>query len=260
MILHQATNSLSNYNYNAFFYTDKIWEHHFHKNLELIYVIKGAVNCTVNNTKYRLTSRDFGLCLPYDIHRYEPEIDTLYWVLVFSEDYIRYLSKQLSNKTGKGFQFRCKNAVEDFVKLQLINNTTPTTLQLKSSLYAVLEEYLNSTKLIDKSVNESRIATVVSDYVIKHHTQKLTLSDLAKKFGYDYNYMSRCFHNTFNMTFSDFLNIHRLETAISLLENTDEAIISIAFKSGFQSLRTFNDFFKKNTNLSPSQYRKASRK
>ena len=260
MILHQTTNSLSNYNYNSFTYTNKIWEHHFHRNLELIYVIKGAVNCTVNNLNYRLTDRDFGLCLPYDIHRYAPENDTVYWVLVFSEDYIRYVSKQLSGKTGNGFQFRCKSTVEDFVKLQLINNTAPTTLQLKSSLYAVLEEYLNNIQLIDKSTNELRIASVISDYVMEHHTQKLKLADLAKNFGYDYNYMSRCFHNTFNMTFSDFLNIYRLEKAISLLEDTDEKIISIAFKSGFQSLRTFNNFFKKNTNLSPSQYRKASRK
>ncbi len=258
MIFHQAHNSLSNYNYNTNIYTDKVWDYHFHKNPELIYVMEGAVNCTVNNVPYRLTAGDFGLCLSYDIHRYVPEPDTVYWVLVFSEDYIRYLSKQLSGKTGDGFSFRCRAAVESFVKEQLIN-TSPTTLSLKSSLYAVLEDYLNSIKLNDKSTKETRIVALISDYVMEHHTQKLTLSDLAKKLGYDYNYMSRYFHNAFNMTFSDFVNIYRMETATRLLEDTDESITAIAFKSGFQSVRAFNNFFKKSTSLSPSEYRKASR-
>lgn len=258
MIFHQSHNSLSNYNYNTNIYTDEIWDYHFHKNLELIHVTQGAVNCTVNNTSYRLTTGDFGLCLPYDIHRYVPDADTVYWVLVFSEDYIRYLSKQLSGKTGDGFVFRCRATVENFVNEQLIN-ITPTTLSLKSALYAVLEEYLRSIKLGDKSTKETRIVAQISDYVMEHHTQKLTLSDLAKKLGYDYNYMSRYFHNAFNMTFSDFVNIYRMETATGLLEDTDESITSIALKSGFQSVRAFNNFFKKSTGQSPTQYRKASR-
>ena len=257
MFFHQSHNSLSNYNYNAFVYTDKIWDYHFHRNLELIYVIDGAVNCTVNNAVYRLESGDFGLCLSYDIHRYVPESDTVYWVLVFSEDHIRYLSNQLSGKMGQGFRFRCKNAVENLVKEQLIN-TAPTTLSLKASLYAVMEQYLKDVALVSKSSKESRMVTLISDYIMQHHTQKLTLSDLANKLGYDYNYMSRYFHNTFNMSFSDFVNIYRMETAACFLEDTEESITSIAFKSGFQSVRAFNSYFKKSTGMSPSQYRKAS--
>lgn len=259
MFFHQAHNSLSNYNYNIAFYTDKGWDYHFHRNLELIYVIEGAVNCTVNNKPYRLTAGEFGLCLPYDIHHYVPERDTLYWVLVFSEEYVRFLAKRFSGKTGDGFKFLCKNTVETFIKEQLINGDSPTVLTLKACLYAVLEEYLDQITLIEKPTKETRIISFIQDYVIEHHTEKLTLSDLAKELGYDYNYMSRYFHNTFNVSFSDFVNIYRLETAIALLEDTDENISSIALKSGFQSVRAFNDFFKKNTDLSPSQYRKASR-
>ena len=62
MIFHQSHNSKSSYNYNAFFYTNEIWDFHFHKNLELIYVEKGSVECTVNNTVYTLNPDDFGLC------------------------------------------------------------------------------------------------------------------------------------------------------------------------------------------------------
>lgn len=260
MIFHQSNNSLCNYNYNIFRYTNETFNYHFHRNLELIYVIKGAVNCTVNNEPYRLTTGEFGLCLPYDVHRYVPEEETVYWVLVFSEDFIRFLSKRFSNKTGNGFKFHCKSSVENFIKEQLINDDTATILKLKSCLYAVLEEYLNNISLIDRSKKEAHIISVISDYVKEHHTEKLTLSNLAKKLGYDYNYMSRYFHNTFNISFSDFVNIYRLETATQLLEETNESICSIALKSGFQSVRSFNHFFKASTNTTPSQYKKTSRK
>lgn len=259
MIFHQPHNSLSNYNYNVAFYTDKIWDFHFHRNLELIYVINGAVNCTVNNIHYRLSASEFGLCLPYDIHRYEPEKDTLYWVLVFSEDYIRYLAKQFSGKKGDGFKFRCKSSIENYMKEQLVNDAVPSTLTLKSCLYAVCEEYLNHIKLLNKDHQETKIIPLIADYIHANHTKKLTLSDIAKKLGYDYNYMSRFFRNTFNITFTDFVNIYRLETAIKLLEETDESILSVAYESGFQSVRSFNNFFKNKMKISPSEYRKASR-
>ena len=260
MIFHQTHNSLANYRYNAFFYTDKIWESHFHRNFELIYVDKGAVHCTVGTRPYRLTKGDFGLCMPYDVHRYQPEEDTRYWVLVFSEDHIRYLSKQLSGKTGDSFCFRCKPAVERFVREQLINNNALTTLTLKGCLYILFEEYLGSVRLVERSVKEVQLADRIADYVRRNHTRSLTLFDLAAELGYDYNYMSRCFRRIFDMSFSDFVNIYRLETATALLEESDDGMTDIAFKSGFQSVRTFNDVFRKNTGMTPSQYQQAVKK
>ena len=236
MIFHQPGNSLTDYNFNICFYTDSVWEYHFHKNLELIYVLKGAVNCNINGISYRLNKGDFGLCLPYDIHRYEPEKDTLYWVLVFSEDYVRHFAKQISSKIGEGFTFHCNEAVENYINHQLINNSDPSIFTLKSCLYAVCEEYLNSVTLTDKKGKELKMITALSDYILENHTKNLTLSQISKKLGYDYNYMSRFFRNTFNMTFTDFVNIYRLETAIKLLEETEQSITSVALESGFQSV------------------------
>ena len=89
MIFHQAGNSLSNYNYNTAFYTDEVWEHHFHKNPEIIYVLEGAVDCTADAGNIRLAAGEFGLCLPYEIHSYRPLAGSRYWVIVFSEDFVR---------------------------------------------------------------------------------------------------------------------------------------------------------------------------
>lgn len=260
MIFHQPHNSKSNYNHNAFFYTDEIWDYHFHKNPEIIYVLEGAVNCTVNENDYTLNAGDFGLCLSYNIHSYKPCENTRYWVMVFSEDYIRYFVKQLSGKEGKGFKFNCSRSVKDFVLDELINNNQPTELMIKSCLYAICDQYINSVELVEYNVKQKETVAQIADYILKNHTQNLKLMDIAKSLGYDYNYMSRNFKRLFKITFTEFVNVYRLETAIRLLDETDYNISRVAFESGFQSVRAFNDFFKKQIKLSPSQYKKMANK
>jgi len=260
MLFHQFHNSTSNLNFNTNIYTNDIWEYHFHKNLELMYVIEGTVHCVVNDKKYDLQKGEFGLCLPYDFHSYTPSDNTKYWVIVFSEDFVRYFSKKIINKIGEGYSFCAKTEIENYVVKQLIYNDNPSVFTLKSCLYAICEEYLNNVKLTDKNRSHAETISQIVDFVAVNHTKKITLSDIAKELGYDYNYMSRHFKNIFNANFTDFINLYRLETAVKLLDETNGNITEIALESGFQSVRSFHEFFKKTMGVSPSEYRKASRK
>lgn len=260
MIFHQPFNSFSNYHCNIAFYTDTPWQSHFHKNFELIFVVSGSVDSTVNGLHYTLHQGDFGLCLPYDIHSYTPAQNTVYWVLVFSEDYIRYSSNQFSKKKATGFSFHCDDAVTVFFTQRLLHNANPTVLTVKSCLYAILEEYFKSIPLVEKTSSDRLTQPFIIEYIEQNHKNKLTLSDLAKQLGYDYSYMSRYFHNTFNLSFTEFVNIYRMENALRLLEDTNESMTTVALESGFQSIRSFNNLFQKNMGITPLQYRKASRK
>ena len=255
MIFHQPFNSHSNYSFNVAFYTTEVWNFHFHRNMELIYVLYGRVKCTVNNEEYIVGEGDFGLCLPYDIHRYEPGENTKYFVLVFSEDFVRLFFKQITGKMGDGFVFRCNSHLEGYVRARLIENPSLTNFTLKSCLYGLCEEYLEQVSLVDRKRKMEDNVVLIADYVLQNHTKKLSLLDVAKKFGYDYNYTSRLFKKSFNMTFSEFLNAHRLETALRLLDETDKNVTFVAYESGFQSVRSFNDFFRSRMGICPSDYR-----
>lgn len=259
MIFHQAENSLSNYSYNIARYTDEFINYHFHKNLELIFVLEGSIQCTINSNAYTLSAGEFGLCLPFDIHCYEPCGNCKYWVLVFSEDFVSIFSKTVYGHTGNGFSFRLQKETEAYVRMQLVENSNPSVYQLKSCLYAICEQYLHTVELIQNPREQTEKIGLIVDYIANHHGEHITLLDIAKKFGYDYNYMSRNFKSIFKITFKEFLNLYRLETAIDLLNNTELSVTEIAYESGFQSIRSFHDFFKKKMDVSPAQYRKASR-
>lgn len=60
-------------------------------------------------------------------------------------------------------------------------------------------------------------------------------------------------------TFLQFVNGYRLARATQLLTETDEPIEQIAFDSGFNNRRTFNRVFRDEYEMSPSDFRRASR-
>lgn len=260
MLFHQFHNSTSNLDFNTNIYTDDIWEYHFHKNLEFIFVLQGAVDCVVNDKKFCLMSGQCGLCLPYDFHSYEPRENSKYWVIVFSSDFVRHFEKKIADKTACGYSFVLNDDVKNYIMSRLINNKKPNVFTLKSCLYAICDEYLASIKMQDKSRAHTEKISQIVDYVAANHTKKITLADMAHELGYDYNYMSRHFKAVFNMNFTDFINMYRLETATKLLDETSGSITEIALESGFQSVRSFHNFFKKTMGISPTEYKKASRK
>ncbi len=256
MIFHQPSNSLSANNYNANFYETQGFGFHFHRSFEIIYVIKGLISCTVNNVEQILHPGEFALCLPNEIHSLRPADDSLYWVCVFSADYVRAFSKQAEGKCGSDFRFVCSQSTLAFVRDHLICEETPPLHLLKSCLYALCHEYLSTVTLMKKDTEKSQTMEIITDFIAEHHREDLKLSDIAKLLGYDYHYVSRYFHKAFNMSFSDFLNLYRLETAMQLMEETDKKLTEVALESGFQSIRTFNDVFKKHFGTSPSNYLK----
>ena len=172
MIFHQPHNSKGSYNYNAFFYTDEIWDFHFHKNIELIYVVKGNVKCIINNTEYTLSAGDYGLCLPYDIHSYLPCQNTLYWVGVFSEDYVRLFSNHIRNKIADGFVFKCPASTNQFVQNVLISQSPPSTYLLKACLYSVCDAFLSQINFSEDLNNRKTNILLIAQYVSDNHTMQ----------------------------------------------------------------------------------------
>lgn len=254
MIFHQPGNSLGNFNYNLWFYNGENWDFHFHKNLELIGVLQGSVECTVNNTVHTLWPGELGLCLPYDIHAYTVQPDSSYWVLVFSEDFVRYFANIIQGKTASAFSFRHSDALGQLLEQSLLQGSVPSICMLKACLYGVCGEFLQAVPLTESSGKRQAFLTV-TDYIAKNYTSNLSMQDIAHLLGYNYNYVSRFFHSVFNMSFHDLLNLYRLEAATRLLDETDKKVAEIAFESGFQSVRSFNNCFRSHLGMSPTEYK-----
>lgn len=79
---------------------------------------------------------------------------------------------------------------------------------------------------------------------------------VAARLGISQSYLNQLFKKTFGIAPSQYDQFTRCQFAKNLLQQSSLSITDIAFASGFNSVRRFNDAFQKQLQLSPSQLRK----
>lgn len=95
-------------------------------------------------------------------------------------------------------------------------------------------------------------------YMEKHFRESITLDTLAELTHWDKFYFSHQFSAAYGIAPINFLLNQRLAYSKQLLSSTDYSITEIAELSGFSSQNYFSQTFKKNTGISPRQYRNAA--
>jgi len=113
------------------------------------------------------------------------------------------------------------------------------TLQTKNEILFKLEKIMAQEKLY---LNSS-----------------LNLGEVAKKLSVMPRYLSQVINELKGQNFYDFVNSYRIEEAKKILSdpvNNDEKILSVLYECGFNSKSVFNTVFKKNTGVTPSEFRR----
>ena len=83
----------------------------------------------------------------------------------------------------------------------------------------------------------------------------LNLDIVAEKLDTTRHNASQLINEHFEMSFHEFVNSYRIKEAKELLEKDSKSnIIDIAYEVGYNNKVSFNKAFKKDTNLTPSQY------
>lgn len=161
---------------------------------------------------------------------------------------IRFYGKTLENVTSILNGILNKNGLERVIEfLNIIN------LFLVSNEY----EYLTSVGY-QHSFNEKDTERMnnVYQYLIKNFTEPITLPQVASVANLTPPAFCNFFKKRTQRSFTEFLNDLRVGHACKLLQNHDLTITDVCFQSGYQNMTNFNNFFKKITKKTPSQYRK----
>lgn len=97
-------------------------------------------------------------------------------------------------------------------------------------------------------------------YVNAHLGEKLTLDRIAKEAGFSRTYFSALFTSLNGLSPWEYITIKRIEKSKELLRTTSLPVISISSLCGFSNLSNFNRMFARIAGVSPSAYRKSSKK
>jgi AraC-like DNA-binding protein len=87
----------------------------------------------------------------------------------------------------------------------------------------------------------------------------LNIQKLASRLQINKHSLSQVLNEVAGKNYYDFVNEYRVKEAQKLLQNPDKqhfTIAALAYEAGFNSLSAFNEIFKKQTQLTPSQFRK----
>lgn len=113
--------------------------------------------------------------------------------------------------------------------------------QLKSVDLNTVSEKLNHLLEIEKIYREDNI----------------NLTELATQIGISNHQLSEYLNQELKISFFQLIHRYRIKEAKEkLLAQPNETILSIAYHVGYQSKSSFNDIFKKETGLTPTEFRK----
>lgn len=102
----------------------------------------------------------------------------------------------------------------------------------------------------------TRPIRLAKEYVLQHYHEPITLEKVCEEVGFSVSYFSSLFKKETGENFVHFLMRTRIERAKELLAQTNLSVTEVCTQVGYSDLKYFTQTFRKETNLSPGQYRK----
>ena len=90
---------------------------------------------------------------------------------------------------------------------------------------------------------------------IQEHNGTITLSDIARHFGFSESRCSRLIQKTTGMSFNEWKRLLRVRRAENMLQNTNMTINDISLALGYENTETFIRLFRKVLHITPGKYR-----
>lgn len=184
-------------------------------------------------------------------------------ILNHHDIFLSFLDIQLPGKSG----------LELAKEMKVISNTDIVMVTAYQNFeYAHTAIKLGVVDYITKPVIEDELIQVLNNYsqfvrysaqiqqsmklIHQNFQEKITLNYLSSKIHINPAYLSRKFQEEVGVGFSEYLNQYRLMMAKNMLtERLEISIGEVSEKCGFNSQQYFSQMFRKETGLSPRDYR-----
>lgn len=224
---------------------------HLHQCFEIITVLSGQMEITVDGNKIFLCANESLLIFPNQLHSFYSE-KSEHIMCIFSPLLVQAYANKVAGMVPKNSKF----ILDDYIIESLSKLKHNSSISLKKGiLYLLCSKFDENAEYILKHADSEKLLFKIFLFVEKEFAGDCTLKSLSKSTGYDYSYLSRFFKKTVGITFNTYVNHYRLNHACYLMDNFDYSIIRCAMESGYNSVRSFNRNFKEQFGITPEEYR-----
>lgn len=239
---------------------DNAIEPHFHSNIEIVCVLDGEIEATINGIKKTLPKGSISVANSYDVHGYSTPGRSNILVLIIPVDIVNGFNVVMQAKTFReNFlpECDCSNEIKAAMSKMIPYDNTHDSLIAKGYSYEILGLLAERLGLADRKIrfDSMELMRNILLYLEHNFIRDLTLESLAKKYGYNRSYLSRVFNSCLRCGFNHYINIRRARYAAYLIRSTSASLTEISYQSGFNNTRRFNRSFLMCYNLTPMEYR-----
>lgn len=241
---------------------------HWHKELELVYMVKGNLEVNINGRTIKVSDGDLYFVNSEDIHvSTAPDQNQIneYLVVLLSYDYMKdYYTKLGSVMFNLNENSKAQEKIKEYMK-NLLNIYKKKDefykLAAKSELMKIYKTLLEDCTVYKKNHIQKDIGNNFSyakkaiEYVGYNYKEEITLKDISAYVGLTPAYFSKYFKNITESTFIQFLNSIRLEHALNEIIYKDSTVTDAAFNNGFANVKSFINLCKRIYNCTPTEYK-----
>ncbi len=248
---------------------------HFHTYYELFYVNNGKFTIKFENEDKEFSKDDLIVISPGTNHK----------TIMINPGTARYNFNFLMEKNSLKTNFSLYDALKSAFaeKCTVISNSFSLRDILKKIVVDIMQgdevllsahfhelavnilEFLNPPKvqpLTKNTISDSNMIRMykLQQIIFTSYSQDISLNYIADKLFLSTRQASRIIQQYFGCTYRELVAKMRMKVAVELLENTDMTILEIASQIGYNSIKGFYIYFKKQYNCLPTEYRKRMQK
>ena len=240
---------------------------HSHKFCEIIFVVDGRGTTTVNEKRLDFQKGDILIYNPDVVHFEESSLSEPTEFMFFALDKFEITDLPQNHLLPPDYNFiyrsgECYDVLYDLF-FRMISE-----FESKKNFYLEISQNISRTILmyIFRVINFSddsfdihksnKAFDLAIKYINDNYMYNISLEDIASKCYVSKYYLSHIFTQLKGISIGKYLISLRIEAAKKLLKNTGLSVSTIAEQSGFGDPNYFSRIFKKETGISPLQYRK----
>jgi AraC-like DNA-binding protein len=252
--------------------------HHWHEDIEIIYLVEGLLKAGVGNNIYNLAVGDILFIGSGAVHCFFQEAKqstravvqfrmSIYDTFLSGNQDTRTISPNFNHSMHLTPGTKIHGLIEKQIQELIKENSEAKEgykLFLKGRLYdlaGILLRYMPkgeySKEAESLQIERLKRLDKVFQYVETNYQENINLDGISKVAGFSKYHFSRFFKENTGVTFLDYLNNFRITKAEWFLLYDKDSILEVAFKSGFNSVKTFNRVFKNLKGCAPLEYRKS---
>lgn len=118
-----------------------------------------------------------------------------------------------------------------------------------------IADCLFSRKRADDQERTSGVVDQICQFIHDHLSEDLSLVRLAELNYFNPTYLSRLFKQERGINLSEYIERCRIKKAMELLKSGDLKVREVAASVGYEAAHSFTRFFKKETGMTPQEYR-----